>query len=101
MPAPYPREFRDDVVAVARRREQGVTLKQIAEDFGIAEASLTNWLKQSDIEDGRKPGQTKDEAVEVRELRRRNRLLEQENEVLRRAAAYLSQANLKLGGSPK
>ncbi len=94
MPAPYPREFRDDVVAVARRREQGVTLKQIAEDFGIAEASLTNWLKQSDIEDGRKPGQTKDEAVEVRELRRRNRLLEQENEILRRAAAYLSQASL-------
>ena len=37
----------------------------------------------------------------MRELRRRNRLLEQENEVLRRAAAYLSQANLKLGGSPK
>lgn len=101
MPAPYPREFRDDVVAVARRREPGVTLKRIAEDFGIAEASLTNWLKQSDIEDGRKPGQTKDEAAEVRELRRRNRLLEQENEVLRRAAAYLSQANLKLGGSPK
>jgi transposase-like protein len=45
MPAPYPREFRDDVVAVARRRDPGVTLKQIAEDFGIAEASLTNWLK--------------------------------------------------------
>lgn len=101
MPAPYPREFRDDVVAVARQREPGVTLKQIAEDFGIAEASLTNWLKQSDIEEGRKPGQTKDEAAEVRELRRRNRLLEQENEVLRRAAAYLSQANLRLGGSPK
>lgn len=37
MPRPYPREFRDDVVAVARRREPGVTLKQIAEDFGIAE----------------------------------------------------------------
>ncbi len=101
MPAPYPREFRDDVVAVARRRGAGGTLKQIAEDFGIAEASLTNWLKQSDIEDGRKSGQAKEEAVEVRELRRRNRLLEQENEVLRRAAAYLSQANLKLGGSPK
>jgi transposase-like protein len=62
---------------------------------------LTNWLKQADIEEGRKPGQTRDDAAEVRELRRRNRLLEQENEVLRRAAAYLSQANLKLGGSPK
>ena len=96
-----PQEFREDVVAVARARESGVTLAQIAKDFGIADQTLTNWMKQADIEEGRRPGQTKDEAAEVRELRRRNRLLEQENEVLRRAAAYLSQANLKLGGSPK
>ena len=101
MPVPYPREFRDDVVAVARRREPGVTLKQIAEDFGVAEASLTNWLKQADIEDGKRPGATESDQAENRELRKRLRLLEQENEVLRRAAAYLSQANLKLGGSPK
>lgn len=101
MPAPYPREFRDDVVAVARRREDGVTIKQVAADFGISAATLQNWLHQADVEDGNRPGQTVDEAAEVRELRRRNRLLEQENEVLRKAAAYLSQANLKLGGSPK
>jgi transposase-like protein len=44
---------------------------------------------------------TKADAGELRELRKRNRLLERENEVLRKAAAYLSQANLKLGGSPK
>lgn len=104
MPSPYPQEFREDVVAVARRREPGVTLAQIANDFGVSDQTLTNWLKQADIEEGRKPGQTRDEAGEVRELRelrRRNRLLEQENEVPRKAAAYLSQANLKLGGSPK
>lgn len=101
MPSPYPREFREDVVAVARRRESGVTLKQIATDFGISEATLQNWLRQADIEKGARPGQTSEEAGEMRELRRRNRLLEQENEVLRKAAAYLSQANLKLGGSPK
>ena len=101
MAGPYPKEFREDVVAVARRRESGVTLAQIASDFGISDQTLTNWLKQADIEEGRRPGQTGDEAEEVRELRRRNRLLEQEVEVLRRAAAYLSQANLKLGGSPK
>ncbi|MBX3196008.1 MAG: transposase [Microbacteriaceae bacterium] len=101
MPGPYPQEFREDVVAVARARESGVTLAQIAKDFGISDQTLTNWMKQADIEEGRRPGQTKDEAAEVRELKRRNRLLEQENEVLRRAAAYLSQANLKLGGAPK
>lgn len=74
MPAPYPQEFRDDVVAVARGREPGVTLRQIADDFGISEASLTNWLKAADVEAGRKPGTTQAEAAEVRELKRRNKL---------------------------
>lgn len=100
MPASYPREFHADVAAVARRREPGVTLKQTAEDFGIA-ASLTSWLKQSDIENGKRPGMAEAETVENRELRKRLRILERENEVLRRAGSYLSQANLNLGGSPK
>lgn len=94
MPKPYPREFRDDVVRVARQREDGVSIKQVAADFGISETCLQNWLRAADVEDGNRPGVTSTESVELRELRRRNRLLEQENEVLRRAAAYLSQANL-------
>jgi len=51
---PYPQEFRDDVVAVARQGQ--ASLKQIAKDFGISEGSLANWMKQADIEDGRRPG---------------------------------------------
>lgn len=94
MPKPYPREFRDDVVRVARRRDAGVTLEQIAKDFGIHPVTLSNWLSQSAVDDGDKAGVTTNEASENRELRRRVKLLEQENEVLRRAAAYLSQANL-------
>ncbi|MBB4133976.1 transposase-like protein [Gordonia humi] len=94
MPKPYPEEFRDDVVRVARNREPGVHLKQIAADFGISESCLTNWLRTADVEDGVKPGTTSEQSATERELRRRVRLLEQENEVLRRAAAYLSQANL-------
>ncbi|WP_394357785.1 IS3 family transposase [Microbacterium betulae] len=90
MPGPYPREFREDVVAVARSRESGVTIKQIATDFGISEATLQNWLRQADVEDGNRPGQTAADAAEARELKKRIRLLEQENEVLRRAAAYLA-----------
>ena len=99
MPAPHPKEFRDDVVAVARRGE--MPLSQVAKDFGISESCLRNWLRAADVEDGNRPGVTRQESDELRELKRRNRLLEQENEVLRRAAAYLSQANLKLGQSPK
>ncbi len=94
MPKPYPREFRDDVVRVARSREPGVRIKDVAKDFGITASCLTNWLARADREDGIKPGPTTAEAAELRELKKRNRLLEQENEVLRRAAAYLSQANL-------
>jgi len=94
MPKPYPREFRDDVVAVARRREDGVSIKQVASDFGISETCLQNWLRAADVEAGNRPGVTSAESAELRELRKRNRLLEQENEVLRKAAAYLAQANL-------
>lgn len=92
MPKPYPREFRDDVVAVARKAQ--APLNQIARDFGISEGCLHNWLKNADVEDGKRPGVTEADRAEMRELKKRNRLLEQENEVLRRAAAYLSQANL-------
>lgn len=59
-----------------------------------SESCLRNWLHAADVDDGVRPGVTSSESAELRELKRRNRLLEQENEVLRRAAAYLSQANL-------
>ena len=94
MPKPYPKEFRDDVVNVARSREPGQSIKQIAADFGIAESCLRNWMQRADVEDGLKPGTTAADNAELREAKKRIRLLEQENEVLRRAAAYLSQANL-------
>ena len=80
-------EFREDVVTVARRRESGVTIKQIATDFGISEATLQNWLRQADVEEGNRPGQTAVDAAEVWELCRRNRLLVQGNEVLGKAGA--------------
>ena len=87
MPEAFPLEFRHDVVDVARRRE--APMSQIAKDFGISESCLHRWLKLADVEDGLRPGITQAEAAEMRELKKRNRLLEQENEVLRRAAVYL------------
>ena len=94
MPKPYPQEFRDDVVRVAQGRDPGVTVEQIAKDFGVHPMTLFKWLRQADIKDGAKSGVTRGESAELREARKRIKLLEQENEVLRRAAAYLSQANL-------
>ncbi len=94
MPQPYPKEFRDDVIQVALNRDSKTTIGQIAKDFGVHEGTINKWIRQAEIDAGNKPGNTSDESAELREMRRRNRLLEQENEVLRRAAAYLSQANL-------
>ena len=92
VPKPFPKKFREDVVRVARASDSSVA--QVAKDFGISESCLHRWLAQDDVEQGNRPGVTASESAELRELRRRNKLLEQENEVLRRAAAYLSQANL-------
>ncbi|TDB69409.1 IS3 family transposase [Micromonospora sp. KC723] len=88
MPKAFPLEFRRDVVAVARKGEAPIA--QVAKDFGISEACLHRWLKLADVEDGVRPGSTSSESAELRELRRRNKVLEQENEILRRAAAYFA-----------
>lgn len=58
IPKPYPREFREDVVRVARGRKSGTLLADIATDFGISETCLANWMKAADVEDGLKPGTT-------------------------------------------
>ena len=89
MPKAFPEEFRRDVVAVARRKE--APMSQIAKDFGISESCLHRWVHRAEIEDGVREGLTLAEQAEIRELKKRNRLLEQENEVLRRAAIYLGQ----------
>jgi transposase len=57
VPCPYPQEFRDDVVRVARSREEGVTLVQIAKDFGIHWMTLSKWIRRAAVEDGEKPAQ--------------------------------------------
>jgi len=88
MPKAFPLEFRRDVVAVARKGE--APLSQIAKDFGISESCLHRWLKIADVDDGVRPGVTSSESAELRELRKRNKTLEQENEILRRAAAYFA-----------
>ena len=88
VPKPFPLEFRRDVVAVARKGQ--APLSQIAKDFGISESCLHRWLKLADVDDGIRPGVTSSESAELRELKKRNKTLEQENEILRRAAAYFA-----------
>ena len=92
MPKRYPPEFKRDVVTVARRGDLSVV--EVAVDFGVAEESVRRWMKQADVDDGIKDGQTSSEQAEIVQLRRRMRRLEMENEILRRAAAYFAASTL-------
>ena len=88
MPKAFPLEFRRDVVAVARKGE--APLCQVAKDFGISESCLHRWLKLAGVDEGLRPGVAAQESAGLREVKKRNRALEQENEILRRAAAYFA-----------
>ncbi|MEU1690294.1 IS3 family transposase [Streptomyces hirsutus] len=66
MPKPYPEEFRQDVVRVARNRGPGVTVEQVATDFGVHPMTLWKWMRRADIDDGSKPGTTSQESAELR-----------------------------------
>ena len=92
MPRAFPDEFRRDVVAIARKRD--ASLREIASDFGISESCLHRWLRQAEIDDGAREGASSSELTELRALKRRNRTLEQENEILRRAAAFFARETL-------
>lgn len=88
MPKKYPPEFKRDVANVARRGD--LTVAEVAADFDISVESVRRWMRQADIDDGVKDGLTSAEQAEVVKLRRENRRLEMENEILRRAAAYFA-----------
>jgi len=93
MPAPHPPEFRQRAVQLAR---EGTTpVAKIAKDLGISDSCLRNWMAQADADDnGSAQRLTSTEKKELAELRKRNRVLEQENEILRRAAAYFARENV-------
>jgi transposase len=88
MPKRFPLEFKRDVVRVARRGD--LTVAEVAADFDISIESVRRWMHQADIDDGVKDGLTSAEQAETVRLRRENRRLEMENEILRRAAAYFA-----------
>jgi transposase len=90
VPKAFPVEFRSDVVAVARWGQAPIS--RIAKDFGISESCRQRRLKIADVEDEVKPGVNQADAAELREAKQRIPLLERENEILRIAAAHLSQA---------
>ena len=94
MPKAFPREFREDVIRVFKSSD--ASMAQVAKDFGISPSCLKRWLAIDERNAARAAGSggPVSESDALREANKRIKLLEQENEVLRRAAAYLSQAHL-------
>jgi len=92
MPAPYPPEFKRRAVELARQGDKPIA--QLAMELGVAESGLRRWMAQADVDEGHRLSLTSDERKELAELRRRNRVLEMENEILKRAAAYFAKENV-------
>jgi transposase len=84
---PYPREFRRQAIELVR---SGVPIRQVAEELGVSQQTLRNWVRQGDIDAGRAEGLSSDEREELRRLRRENRRLTQEREILKAAAAFFA-----------
>lgn len=92
MPIKYSEEFKRDAVGLV---ESGITQKQVCRDLGVSKAALGAWLRDARFKTyGITPSKDPDEQREMRQALKRIRELEMENEVLRRAAAYLSQAHI-------
>jgi transposase len=84
---PYPPELRRQTIVLLR---SGTPLRRVAEELGVSEQTLRNWRRQGDVNAGRAEGLTGDEREELRRLRRENRSLTQEREILKAAAAFFA-----------
>ena len=85
---PFPAEFRREAVKLMRDSDKPVP--QLARDLGVSENTLRNWSRQAEVDAGEREGLTSDQLEELRRLRRENRTLQMEREVLKKAAAFFA-----------
>lgn len=87
----YPPEFRAEAVQLLK--DSGRSLKQVANDLGICIDTLRNWVRQAEVDAGQREGLTTSERDELQQLRRDNRILREEREILKKAAAFFAKEN--------
>jgi transposase len=85
---PFPAEFRREAVKLMRDSDKPVP--QLAKDLGVSENTLRNWSRQAEVDAGEREGLTSEQLEELRRLRRENRTLQMEREVLKKAAVFFA-----------
>ena len=85
----YPQEFKAEVVQLVRSFPEK-SVRQLAYELGISDQTLRNWIRQAEIDHGQREGLTTKEREELRRLRRENKILREEREILKKAAAFFA-----------
>jgi len=88
---PYPAEYKAELVRLVR--QEGRTPTELAREFEPSAQSISNWVAQAEIDEGKRPGLSTDEQAELRRLRAENRVLRMEKELLEKAAAFFAAKN--------
>ena len=92
--APYSPEFRLEAVRLVKESDRKVV--DVARDLGITSESLRTWIRRYEIDNGQREGLTTSEREELQRLRRENRTLKEEREILKKAAAFFAQENNRI-----
>lgn len=84
----FTKEFKDEAVAFVR--SSGLSVTRAAEDLGVSQSTLNRWVRQAEVDDGDREGLTTEERQELARLKRENRILKEEREILKKAAAWFA-----------
>ncbi len=85
---PYPPAFRAEAVRLVQ--SSGKSIPVIADDLGVSDQALRGWVRRAEIDTGQRDGLTSGEHEELRQLRRENRILKEERDILKKAAAFFA-----------